>query len=115
MSLITRMRKQKAVLWATPTPDGSGDWTFATAVEIDCRWEDKQQMVTDAQGKQVLCKAKVYVDRDIAAGSFLWLGTLVSLPSDHTNPRLISGASQVLSFGKLPNLKATEYLRTCYL
>lgn len=115
MSLITRMRKQKAVYWGSPTPDGTGDYTFATAVEIDCRWEDTQKLIRDSQGKEIVATAKVYVDRDVVVGGFLKLGTLVSLASDHTNPRLIEGAQEIRSFGKLPNFKVTEYLRTAWL
>ena len=115
MSLIVRMRKQKAVLWGNPVADGNGDWTFDQPVEIDCRWEDTQKLFTDKDGKLSVSQAKVYIDRDIVTGSYLMLGTLVMLPSDASNPKRINGTYEVRSFSKLPNLKATEFLRTATL
>ena len=115
MNLITRMRKQTAVWWGNPVPDGTGSWTFDAAVEISCRWQDEQKMFTDKEGKLSISQAKVYVDRDMAPGGFLWLGSLNMLPSDHTNPRAIGGAQEIRAWSKLPNLKVTEFLRTATL
>ena len=115
MSIITKMRKQKCVYWGSPVSDGFGGHTFATAVEIDCRWEDKQELFVDAEGNEVLSQAVVYVDRDTDLNGYLWLGVESDLDSNHTDPQVIDGAKPIRKRDKLPNLRATEYLRTAWL
>lgn len=115
MSIITRMRKQTLCYWGSPVPDGYGGSTFAGAVELSCRWEDKQELFVNPQGKEVLSQAVVYVSQDVDIGGYLYLGEESDLDSDHTNPQIISGAREIRQFGKLPNLRATEYLRTAWL
>ena len=115
MSIITRMRKQTLVYWGSPVPDGYGGSTFAAAVELSCRWEDKQELFIAPDGKEVLSQSVVYVGQDVGIGGYLYLGVESDLDSDHTNPEIISGAREIRQLGKLPNLRATEYLRQVWL
>lgn len=115
MSIITRMCHQTAVYWGSPVPDGYGQCTFAAAIEIDCRWEDKQELFIDSNSKEVLSQAVVYVDRDVDLNGYLYLGKESDLDSNHTNPQIIDGAREIRQFAKLPNLRVTEYLRQVWL
>ena len=115
MSIITRMRKQTLVYWGSPVPDGYGGATFAAAVELSCRWEDKQELFVAPNGKEVLSQSVVYVGVDVDIGGYLYLGLESDLDSNHTNPEIISGAREIRQFSKLPTLRATEYLRTAWL
>lgn len=81
MSLITKMRRQQAVYWSVPEPDGLGSFTFGPAVQIGCRWETTNERRQDKQGVDYNAKAKVYVDRAIDLGGYLWLGKLTDLPA----------------------------------
>lgn len=115
MSIINKMRRQKAVYWANPVPDGTGGFRFDLPVQIDCRWEDSQELYVDDQAGQVLSKAKVYVDRDVKPGEYLWLGKLTDLPAGVGHPleaQLGGGLIRIGSFNKVPNMKATRFLRT---
>ena len=115
MSIITRMRKQSAVYWGSPVSDGVGGWTWASPVQITCRWEDSIVEFKDETGQLQLSKAVVYVDQDVDLDGFLYLGTSASLPSDDSDPTVIAGAYRILRFDDLPNIKATEFLKTAYV
>lgn len=116
MSIITKVLKQKAVLWSQgeQAPDGYGNPRVSAPVEIKCRWEDTSEEFIAADGTKQLSKSVVMVDRDLRAGDVLWLGLLADVP-DRENAKNNPGAWEVRSFQKLPNFKNTEYLRTAYL
>ena len=113
MSLIVKMRKQKAVYWGTPTPDGFGGSAFAAPVELDVRWEGKAELFLDSQGQETVSKAVVYTGQDVDIDGYLWLGKLTDLPTG-ASPLLLSGAVRIKQVTKTPNLKVSEYLRTVY-
>lgn len=141
--MITRTCKQKAVYWGSPTEDGFGGKTFADPVEIACRWEDMQQIVTDAKGNEITSRALVFVLQDVDEEGMLYLGTLaaldiildelltadnVDITADNEtitadasiaplpNPMTIEGAYIIKRFQKTPALRnTTEFLRKAYL
>jgi len=118
MSIITRMRKQKAVYWATPVPDGHAGFTWTAPVEISCRWDDEQKIFVDPSGEEKLSTAIIYPDRVLTLEGYLWEGTLVDLEEDNavtTDPRNIDGARQIKQLAKTPNLRNTETLYTAYV
>ena len=115
MALVTKMLKQKAVRWAKSGTDTYGADTWSAAAEVSVRWEDKAVLFMDKNNVQTVSSAVVYVGSDVKVGDWLWLGTLISLPSGSVDPRKVAGAYEVKSFGKVPNLKCTLFLRTCYL
>lgn len=114
MSIIVKMRKQKAVYWDRSGVDNFGAPAFAVGVEIDCRWEDGLVQAINDKGEQITAKSTVYVDREMKVGDMLWLGELADI-TDADNPRNNEGAWEIKSFNKLPNLKNTETLLTAYL
>ncbi len=121
MGIITKMRKQTAVYWAPGSEESGGaDFDeygkplYASPVEIDCRWEDVAEEFIDAKGTLATSRAIVYVDRDVRVGGVLMLGTLET-GMDLDDAKQNEGAWEIRRFDKLPNLKATEYLRTAYL
>jgi hypothetical protein len=124
MSIISKMRRQKAVYWTNPTSDGYGDKDVDLPVEIDCRWEDNAQQVLSSSGEEITSASQVYTDRDTAPGGFLMLGTLASLTSLGVPVEDVPGAHEIRRFDKLPVLNvrldgldpnADEYLRTAWL
>ena len=74
-------------------------------------------MVTSSLGRtrHTTSRAKVYVDRDVEPGGYLYLGEVADLVDPAAHPRTIDGAFMVQSFSKLPTLKATDFLRTAML
>jgi len=116
MRLLVKMLKQKAVYWQLSALefDDYGQPIPSTPVEIKCRWEDVGEEFLDGTGTIQLSRAKVYVDRDVEVGGILMLGELDS-GVDESNPKENENAWEIRRFEKLPTLKATQFLRTCYL
>lgn len=116
MSIISRMRKQKVCYWEPVTPDGRGGFSsFEEFIEIDARWDKTVERFTNDDGEEDICNAIAYVDRELVTNGFLFLGTSEELPDEITDPQLISGVYQIKSVGKIPNMKATEFLYPVYL
>ena len=120
-SIIIKMLKQTCVYWALASGDdvsyddfGQPIVTIADPVEIDCRWEAENVEFIAADGTKQLSRAVVYVGQDVDVGGILMLGTEDDI-TDSTNIKENDGAWEIKSFGKLPNFRATEFLRTVYL
>ncbi len=114
MGIITRMRKQTAVYWPFLSVDQFGKKAVGSPVEISCRWEDKSEEFLDSKGERQMSNAIVYVDRDMAVGGILMLGTTGDI-TDAVNIKENAGAWEIRRFDKLPNIRASEFLRTVYL
>lgn len=112
--LLTKNLLQAAVYWSTPVNDGYGGRTFAAAVEIVCRWEQRQELFIDAAGQEKTSKAIVYLSQDVDLGGYLYLGTLASLGASPV-PNTVAAAFEIRGFGKIPNIRATEYERKVWL
>lgn len=117
---------QTAVYWGNPQPDGYGGYEFDDPIEIDCRWEEKQQQVEDKgvikTGEIFVSQAEVLLTRDIDYGSYLYLGTLDDLYDNAESstvtldPVTITNAFKVHKFEKIPMIKSkTEFVRKAYL
>ncbi len=115
--LLKRNCKDDAVYWGTPANDGEGGYTFADPVDIKCRWETMNQIVTDARGNEMTSRALVYVMQDLDEEGYLYKGTLDDLSGeDTTNPASITDAFIIKRFQKLPALGSTsDYVRRAYL
>jgi hypothetical protein len=125
-TLLTRQCKQVAVYWGNPVKDGQGGFTFAEPVEIYCRWEEMNQIVTDAKGNELTSRALVYTLQDVDEEGYLYLGTLEnlydSMPDAESSeggldkPQDIEGAYIIKRFQKVPALgSTTEFVRKAYL
>ena len=115
MSIIKKMRKQKAVWWQrSALPDQYGTYSYAAPIEIDCRWDDTTQEYRHPKGQVEMSNAVVYVDREMAVGDMLMKGEWESDTPD--NPlELDSGVFEIQRFDNNPNIKATEFLLTAFL
>lgn len=107
--------RQTAVLWQNPVLDGFGGRTFDHGIEIPCRWEQKSELFTDFEGRQVLSKAVVYVDVDLVVHDFLYLGTIEDLAEVGVQPFDLAEAFEVRAYKKIPNNDATRFVRTAWL
>lgn len=119
MRILVTMLKQIAVWW--PVTEGLtafdrfGQPVPATPVEISCRWVDIIEEFVGPDGAPQVSRSKIYVDRDVTTGGYLYLGRLSDLSSADVNPEDIKGAWEIMSFQKLPTLKADKFLRTVFL
>ena len=113
MSLIKRMRKQKAVLWPANGFNSQGKPVVSAAEEIDCRWDSG--VVRDANGaassssssrEAVVGMHTVYPDQAVPLFSLLRLGTLESIEGLETPDEIF----EVSNSQAIPNLRNTETL-----
>lgn len=51
--------------------NGFGDPQFGAAVDVLCRWQDKADLFRDAQGREVVSSAVVYVAQVVEVGGLL--------------------------------------------
>ena len=120
---IARTFTQKCVFWGSPVNDGQGGFTFASPVELSCRWEEMHQVVTDSKGNEITSRALVFVPSDVVEEGMLYLGTLDDLYDLYgessggalDSPKDISGTYIIKRFQKTPSIDGSGYLRKAYL
>jgi len=114
MSIIVKMRKQNAVWWQrSAEPDRYGKFSYATPVEIECRWDDAVIEFLDSKGQTKSSKSVVYPDRILSVGDMLREGEIES--DEPADPTTLLTTAEIMRFDKTPNIKATETLYTVYL
>lgn len=101
---------QTATYWAKSGKDGFGKLTFSSPVEIQVRWQDKQELFINSNGKEELSQTVIYLDQDIYSDDYFYLGS-----SAITNPALVSGANPVKGFSKSTDLNGIEIIRKVWL
>jgi len=119
MNYLIKNLKQTVVYWGNPETTGVG-YSYDNAIEINGRWEDRQEIFIDADGRKQLSQAVVYVDQDVDVNGYLYLGELEDLGDsssamDWSDPQIVSGSYMIRAFKKTPNLKATDWMRKVWL
>jgi hypothetical protein len=121
-NFIKRVAVQTAVYWGSPINDGYGGKTFASPVEIKCRWEDKVRLLISADGSETKSKATVLVTQELDDEGYLYLGTLddldeISQDSDFAyNPKNIVHAYEIVAKDRIPMFRSTTvFVNTVYL
>lgn len=113
---LANARNQTAVYWGSPVNTGMGSRTYADPVELDVRWEQRNEMFIDATGQEKTSSAVVFLGQDVELGGRLYLGDLDDLSSaQEGDPQQVVNARAIRGYAKIPNLKADEYLRKVWL
>jgi len=102
---------QSAVYWGDGMKDGYGGEVFSIIKQINCRWEDKMEIVVNKDAEQVTSKAKILVMDDLDLGGWLWLGSLADLQAMNSNwqdPKQVENAFRIINIEKTPLFKATN-------
>jgi hypothetical protein len=125
MSIIDTIIKnctQTAVYWGNPVNDGYGGFTYDVPVEIDCRWEDKNEIFVASDGDEVVAKSVVYVIQAVENEGCLYLGTLDSImdslesSGSLINPIGMLNVYRIRRVDRVPKLgSTTEFLRKAFL
>lgn len=97
--------KQDATIW-TVVPDGFGGFTYGSPTPVKCRWEEKSELIP---GSTELSRAVVYLSQDISPEDYVIQGI-----SAVANPTTI-GASRIIHFQKVPDLRNLNVLRKVWL
>lgn len=65
--------------WPPGENDGFGRTSYGAPVALTGRWQDDQILFRDAQGREVVSEAVVYVSQAVANGGRLYRGTSVDI------------------------------------
>ncbi len=116
VSFITKNLNQTAVHWANRVEVGDADATFDNGVEVDVRWEERQELFVDSFGNERRSQAIVFVAIDIKVGEYLFLGDLddSSLDSNLENFADVD-SFEVKAFKKVSTLAGDQFERKCFL
>jgi hypothetical protein len=121
MGLETKILKQTAIYWALASDesggidfDDEGQPSFASPVEINCRWEERTEEIVLNDGTVYQSQAKVFVDRDLDVSGFLKFGELVS-GLDMTVPKNNEKTWEIRRFDEIRDLKCRRLVRIAYL
>lgn len=118
IGLIRRNKKQYAVYWGNPVPDGSGGYTVDAPVELLVRWAEVIEEVMDSFGERFMSKAVAVLNDDLVEGpggwGFLKLGRLADLRSDSKEPT-DNDAWKIRAYRKAPTFRGTQYTRKAWM
>ncbi len=119
---IQKVCVQTAVYWGNPQNDGYGKLTFDDPIELapptnGVRWEDKNQIIVDNNGKEVTSDAEILVNQVLDTNGYLYLGSLDDLTDEQkADPMLVDGARIIMSRSRIPMIKSTtEFVNMVYL
>lgn len=89
--MIANKLNQTATYWF---PSGAGSWgepAWSSPQTISVRWQEKQQLIRDKEGREVTSDAVVYVTIPINPEGRLQLGAVTGNPTDSAEePKAIS-------------------------
>jgi len=108
MSLAT-MQTTDAVYWAPSAPDGFGDWTYATPVQIKCRIQVRTQRPPMGTDDSFTTDTIVYADRELSKYGWLWRGLVADIPN--ADPQQIPAALRIKdsAYSSTPDNRFTVY------
>lgn len=110
-AVLRRFTKQKLVYWRKIGSNDFGRPVYAEPVELDCRWEDKQQEVVMPDGRKIMSRGYVLIGDPLLAGSLVFLGTLVDWQQSEgypAPPGVVQGGREVLLLKQTPDIKARD-------
>ena len=118
---IKRVCVQTAVYWGNPVADGYGGNTYDSPIEVQCRWEQKQEVIMiqkgpSAHGEEIISTAQIYVLQDMKEGEYIYQGSLDDFFAEPENPQEVENAFKIKKFEKTPVHRSTiKFLRKVYL
>lgn len=111
MAYYTDDMNQVATYWAPLGLDAFGKPTYSAPITIACRWQDKVDLVRDANGRQVVSMAIVYPAQPVRPQGWMALGDLTAT----ADPRNVSAASEIIAVGSSPDLDEDLILLKAWL
>lgn len=107
MSYTHNMR-ERVTYWPVSGTDTFDSPLFGMPEPRMARWQDVAVLFRDAEGREVVSQAVVYVDREVKLGGYLFRGvSAAGTPPD--------GAFEIRQTGKSPNLTQTVTLHKAML
>lgn len=111
----TQARVHKAVVWLrTGIDKNARPVVSATALEIDCRWDDSVRTMVDSQGNSVAIDATISgYDDAIPIGSAVWRGSVEDIPGTAQTPVL--DVMEVISITNTDDIRGRNTYREASL
>lgn len=88
MNILRGLCNQRCVYWAPTTVNKYREQSYATPVELACKWTAQKSQATDSQGNKITLSATVYfftegesITPPVEVGGVLWFGILDNVPS----------------------------------
>lgn len=94
--------------WPPGGNDGYGGTAYGNPVPVAGRWQDKRVLFRDAQGREVVSDAVVYVSQALELAGMLYRGVSTAL-----NP--VAGAKEIRDVQQSPSLDGDEVLHKVLL
>jgi hypothetical protein len=111
LKFVERVCVQTAIYWPAPQPDGYGGKTYGDVQEIKVRWDGKQELIKDKEGKEVMSRAEITVIQDLELDGLLKLGSFDDLPSGDPNdidPMTLDNVYVILQVEKTPLFRSAD-------
>ena len=110
MSFVTLSHTQDITHWErTDIPDGFGGFIYAAPVPLKARWEDKVDLITNSEGREIRSSARVFVGVDMKIDDYLIEGITTEADPVVAKARLIQ------DFRKIPGIAAEIFERRAFL
>ena len=110
---------QKALYWGNPTPDGFGGKTYDDVIEIKCRWDDKQELILNKEGKEVMSNAEITVIDELSMDGLIKLGTYEDITEEDPTeviPLSLNGIFTIVKTETTPLFRsANEFVRRVWV
>lgn len=107
--MAKRFYPEKITHWSV-APDGYGGFTFSTPNSLNGKWENKQELMRDGNGDQVVSNAVVFLESDVKEGDYLYRGD-----TNNSDPTSLENAHQVRKFISIPGLRGLDVDRRAML
>jgi len=107
---LSRMLNQQATYWASLGQDEYSRTSFAAPTTIAVRWEDTAEVIRNKKGDEYVSKSTVFCATDFALDGYLYNGV-----SAEADPRVVSGAHEIMQISKIPDLRSMQELFTAFL
>jgi len=64
--MIETYLQTKATIYLQGVLDKWGRQSFSTGTEVDCRWQEINDLVKDEKGNDIIAKVKMFLESDIS-------------------------------------------------
>lgn len=102
--IYTRNMTQAATYYPPTGQDAFGQVSYGAGQDVLVRWQDKADLFRDAQGREVVSSAVVYVNQDCAIGGKIGLGSAA-----------VTQAREIRNVGRTPSLGGRQELIKLWL
>jgi hypothetical protein len=84
LQFVKKVCVQDAIYWGNPVVDGFGSMSFDDPISIKVRWDERQQLVVNTEGKEELSKAAIMCPDELDLQGFVMLGSLEDVADGDT-------------------------------